>query len=108
MEENENLSIHTGFPNPATDDNIISLDITKILIKHPASTFFMTIEGYSWERIGVFNNDLVIIDRSLDPKPQDMVVYWRNNDFSISRFSKISEEVSMWGVVTGIVHRYRL
>lgn len=104
----QNIAEHTGFPNPATDNTITSLDINKLLIKHPLSTFFMEIEGHSWESYGIFNGDLAIIDRALSPKSQDLVVYWAESTFSIKQSHKLPPNSNVWGVVSAIVHRYRL
>lgn len=103
----EGVTEHTGFPNPATDSTLSSLDIGKLLVKHPASTFFMEIEGHAWERYGIFNGDLAIIDRALTPKPQDVVVYWTESAFSIKQKGRLPLDATIWGVVSAIVHRYR-
>ena len=107
MKPDENLTIHSGFPNPATDVNIVPLDLTKLLIKHPPSTFFMRIDGHGWENLGIFNNDLVIVDKSLNPKDSDLVIFWDETDFCINKFNKLSGLSSVWGVVTSTIHRYR-
>lgn len=105
--EEQPITEHTGFPNPATDQTLASLDISSLLIKHPASTFFMQIEGHGWERYGIFNNDTVIIDRSLTPQGQDLVIFWDEASFRIERFSRIHNNYTLWGVVISTIHRYR-
>lgn len=99
---------HTGFPNPATDINITPLDINKLLIKHPASTFFMQIASDEWEEQGIFSGDLVIVDRALSPKETDRVIWWDENSFVIAVFHKLAMDVTVWGVVTTVVHRFRV
>lgn len=98
---------HTGFPNPATDSHIASLDIGRELIKHPASTFFMTIAGNKWEERGIFHGDLIIIDRSLDAKKTDTVIWWEGEAFVISKHSAVLESSPIWGVVTHVIHGLR-
>jgi DNA polymerase V len=93
----ESLSEHTGFPNPATDSNIISLDLSTLLIKHPASTFLM--------RVG---DDIVVVDKALEPKPLDVVVWWDEEEYALSRFRKLPPDVQPWGVVTSHIRRYRI
>lgn len=107
MEDTQNITEHTGFPNPATDSTLASLNINQILVKHPASTFFMEIEGHTWERFGIFQGDIAIIDRSLSPKPEDLVVWWGGQGFVIKRFKKLPLDTIIWGVITHTVHRYR-
>lgn len=103
-----NIEEHTGFPNPGTDDTILSLDLQQLLIKHPSSTFFMRV-GHTdqWQEIGVFANDILIIDRSLQPRQQDIVVWWREDSFVISYCSKLPRNYQPWGVVTNTVHQLR-
>ncbi len=104
----DGVTEHTGFPNPATDNTLVSLDIGTLLVKHPASTFFMTIDSSAWERIGVFKGDVAIIDRSLEPKPHDLVVWWDDDHFSLGRPQAISQDITTWGVITSITHRYHV
>lgn len=103
----EGVVEHTGFPNPATDSHMVSLDISKRLIKHPASTFFMRISGNEWEDRGIFDGDLIIIDRSLDPKITDSVIWWEGENFVISSYSVVPNSTPIWGVVVHVVHSMR-
>lgn len=98
---------HRGFPNPATDTNIVPLDLNALLIKHPLSTFFMRIENNAWERYGIFKDDIAIIDKALRPKPTDLVIWWDETTFIISKFHKLPMDTPVWGVVLSIIHRYR-
>ncbi len=102
------VNVHSGFPNPATDDTLANLDINKLLIKHPLSTFFMQIEGHEWSKYGIFNGDIALIDRSLTPHQQDLVVYWSGSDFGIIKAHQLPSDTVIWGVVSSIIHRYRL
>lgn len=103
----DGVTEHTGFPNPATDTNIVPLDLTKLLIKHPLSTFFMRMAVNEWEHFGIFKDDLMIIDKALKPTTSDLVIWWDESTFVISKFHKLPMDTLVWGVVTAIVHRYR-
>lgn len=103
----DGVSAHTGFPNPALDQSLESLDFNKLLIKHPASTYFMRIEGNDWERIGILSGDIAIIDRIINPSPIDLVIWWQEDSFMISPRHKITGSYQIWGVVTSVIHRYR-
>ena len=105
--DQQGVTEHTGFPNPATDKTLASLDIATLLIKHPASTFFMRIDGHSWEQYGVFHTDIVIIDRALHARPSDVVTWWDETEFCISRYKHIKKQATVWGVISSVVHRYR-
>lgn len=101
------IAEHGGFPNPATDSNIISLDITSVLVKHPSSTFLMRLSGNTWEDIGIYDGDIAVIDRALEPQKSDLVVWWDVDEFRVSKQSNLPEKVTPWGVISSIIHRYR-
>ena len=102
-----NIQEHTGFPNPATDSSIVSLDLTTLLIKHPSSTFFMQLSGNAWEAQGVYDSDVLVIDRALEPDKKDLVVWWDGDEFRVSHYRNLPEQTAPWGVITSIIHRYR-
>lgn len=116
--------ISAGFPSPADDFVDRKLDLNEHLIAHPAATFFVRVEGESMKDAGIFSNDLLIVDRSLEPKDQSVVVALLNGEFTVKRILKregklflfpenqdyspiqISEEMDfeVWGVVTHVIH----
>ncbi len=101
------ISIHSGFPNAGTDTSLTALEITKLLVRHPSSTFFMRVAGESAENQGIFDNDVVTIDRSLQPTPSDRVIWWDGEGFAVSRLSRLPEGIQWWGVVTAVIHQFR-
>lgn len=104
--DNRGLSIHTGFPNPATDNTQESLSLDQLLISHPVSTFFLRIQGDNWENRGIFNGDIVVVDRSLSPRHTDLVIWWLDDSFIISKLAVVPDG-ELWGTVISIVHRFR-
>jgi SOS-response transcriptional repressor LexA len=105
--QSQGVANHAGFPNPATDTNIIALDMASLLVKHPSSTFFMQLSGNAWESSGVYDGDVAIVDRALEAKPGDLVIWWDGEEFAVSHFSKLPQGKQAWGVITSIIHRYR-
>lgn len=101
------ISIHTGFPNAAEDSRLHSLDLNSLLIKNPNSTFFFTIAGSDWEAIGIFNADIAIVDRALQPTPSDYVVWIHEGSLAISKQSNVAKNAELWGVVTAVIHPLR-
>lgn len=102
------VSVHGGFPNPATDAaRQAGLNLNQLLIQNSASTFMMRIAGNHWQHFGIFNDDLAIIDRALSPRPTDLVAWWLDGDFAISEFARMRPEATVWGVVTAIIHELR-
>jgi DNA polymerase V len=115
--------ISAGFPSPAMDFIDISIDLNKHLIKHPASTFYGRVKGVSMKDAGIYDGDLLIIDKSLSPKNNQIAVCYVDGDFTIKRISvnagscwlipenkdykpiKITEDndFQIWGVVTHVI-----
>ena len=120
-------SIEAGFPSPADDHLDISLDLNKYLIKHPASTFYIYVKGDSMVDDGIYSGDIMIVDKSLNPKSNDIIIAVINGDFTVKKLYKnnnkiflipankkyglipITDEMDfeIWGVVTHTIHHCR-
>lgn len=109
QEKPEGVSIHTGFPNPAIDGRLAALDLNQLLIRHAASTYMFRVRGHEWEGAGVFDGDIAIIDRALDPRKNDVVLWWSEGggEFSISKHAAMPEQATLWGVITATIHQFR-
>ncbi|HSX32300.1 MAG TPA: S24 family peptidase [Candidatus Saccharimonadales bacterium] len=109
QEEPTGISKHTGFPNPAIDKSLHGLDINKLLIRNPGSTYLFKVRGNNWQDAGVHDSDIAVIDRALDPRKNDVVLWWdgQRGEFAISYHSAIPIDASCWGVVTATVHEFR-
>lgn len=66
--------VQAGFPSPADDYIDKSLDLNEYLIKHPAATFYCRVVGESMKEVGIFEGDILIVDRSLEPRHGDVVL----------------------------------
>jgi len=66
--------VQAGFPSPADDYLEGSLDLNEHLITHPAATFYCRVCGDSMTGVGIFDGDLLIVDRSLSPRNGDVVL----------------------------------
>ena len=117
-------SVSAGFPSPATDYMENKLDLNEYLIKHPAATFIVKAKGSSMIDAGILSNDLLIIDRSITPKSNDIVIASIFGDLTVKKLQKkenslfllsansdypciqVKEEMEcfIWGVVTYIIH----
>ena len=67
-------SVPAGFPSPADDYLERSLDLNTYLIKHPAATYLARAKGHSMEGCGIYDGDLLIVDRSLEPQHGQIVI----------------------------------
>lgn len=103
----DGVSVHAGFPNPATDSSLDELDLNRLLIQHPAGTYFMRISGRDWEEQGIYDGDIAIIDRVIRPHPIDLVIWWEGENFVIGPAYKVRAHTPVWGVVSSIIHQYR-
>lgn len=105
----EGVSVHTGFPNPATDTSLQTLDFNQLLIHHAASTYMFRVRGSEWEEAGVLDGDIAIVDRALDPKKTDVVLWWdeAKGEFAISKQTAMPKEAALWGIITATIHQFR-
>ncbi len=79
--------ITAGFPSPAEDYIDIAIDLNEHLIRHPSSTFFLRVSGQSMTGAGIYDGDLLVVDRSLDPKPGKIVVAILDGDFTVKQLT---------------------
>ena len=84
--------IRAGFPSPAQDFMDLSIDLNKELVKHPASTFYGRVRGDSMIDAGIHDGDMLIIDKSLEPRNGDMAICYIDGEFTIKRI-RIEKEI---------------
>lgn len=115
-----------GFPAPGDDQVENILDINDLVVKNPASTFFVRVEGDSMIGAGIFSGDVLVVDRSKDPHDGNIVVAAVNGELVVKRLSLTKgeqfllsenenyapiaigdgEECFIWGTVTGSVRTF--
>ncbi len=103
--DNDGVSVHTGFPNPATDASLASLDLNRLFIKHPSSTFLMRLDGQEWQDEGIYNGDILIIDRAKDPSQKDLLIWTNDEGFLVGKKKDLPAGSENWGVVTAIIRQ---
>lgn len=101
------VSTHAGFPNAAVGSSSKQLDMTRLLIKHPSATYLMQLDSDEWNDQGIFSGDIIVVDRAIDPRKTDTVVWWEGDSFVLSTKSKVPNDSETWGVVTSIIHQTR-
>ena len=77
--------IKAGFPSPAQDYVENGIDLNRELVKNPSSTFFRRARGNSMEGAGIFDGDLLIIDKSLEPREGAIAVCFIDGEFTLKR-----------------------
>ena len=118
-------SVHAGFPSPAADHSQKRVDLNEHLIRNKEATFLFRVRGDSMTGIGIYEGDTLLVDRSIDPRHNAIVLAVLNNEFAIKRLYrrggvvkliaenpiyppiqiKQGEELSIWGVVTFNLHK---
>ncbi len=88
--------VSAGFPSPAEDYVEISLDLNEHLIKHPAATFYVKVKGSSMKDANLNDGDILIVDRSLEPKNSNIVVCHIDGGFTVKRFYKENDSVVLF------------
>lgn len=83
-----------------------SLDIHDYLVRHPDATFFLKMEREGPEGSNIETGDILVVDRSLDPKRGSLIVLAQAGEFRVENFSKNDEEVTVWGVVIGMLRKF--
>ena len=117
-------SVSAGFPSPATDYLENKLDLNEHLVKHPAATFIVKASGSSMIDADIYSGDLLIVDRILPPRNNNIVIASIFGDLTVKKIKKkdklfflvsanedypsieVKEEMEcfIWGVVTYIIH----
>jgi len=115
--------IMAGFPSPAEDFIDLSIDLNQELVRNPSSTFYARVKGNSMNDAGISDGDLLIIDKSLEPKNSKIAVCFIDGEFTIKRIKiekdccwlvpantdfnpiKVTEENDflIWGIVIYVI-----
>ncbi len=116
-----------GFASPAADYLQETLSLDQLLIEHQAATFFARARGNSMEGAGIFDDDILIIDRSLTATHGDIILALLDGELIVKRLhhknSKVmlqsensayppilldsEQSLHIWGVVTNVIHNLR-
>ncbi|CAH9052121.1 Protein UmuD [Pseudoalteromonas holothuriae] len=71
----------TGFESPAAEYRELGLSLDQLLVQHPNATFIGLASGDSMQGVGIFEGDLLIVDRAVTPQQNDVIVANYNNEF---------------------------
>jgi DNA polymerase V len=117
--------VPAGFPSPAADHTEERIDLNKQLIRNKAATYIFKVKGDSMTGVGIYEGDALLVDRSMDPKHNHIVVAQLNNEFTVkrlyrrggvvklmaenpiypARLIKEEDDFVVWGVVTNNIHK---
>ena len=118
--------VGAGFPSPATDYIEDDIDLNSHLITNAPATFIIRVQGKSMTNVGIYDGDLLIVDKSLNPKNFSTVIANVNDELVVKTLIKSKEtnyltsgskntsdrinltdnpEIIIWGVVTYVIHK---
>ena len=79
-------SVCAGSPSPIDDWQ--DFDLAEHLVRHPQDTFYVRVSGHSMTEAGINDGDLLIVDRTVEPRPSDVVVAQCGDGFTVKRFQR--------------------
>ncbi|MBQ0007101.1 MAG: translesion error-prone DNA polymerase V autoproteolytic subunit [bacterium] len=120
-------AVHAGFPSPAADYSGERIDIVREMNHHPETTFYARVRGESMVDAGIFDGDILVVDRSLLPQNGDFVIATIDGEFMLKEYQldkngngawliphndhykpihvTVENEFLVWGVVTYNIHK---
>ena len=118
-------TVVAGFPSPAADSTQQRIDLNNHLIRNKDATYLFRVKGESMINVGIYENDILLVDRSINPKHDHIILAQLNNEFTVKRLYRrggivkliaenniypprlIKEEDDLiaWGVVTYNLHK---
>lgn len=122
----DEVRVSAGFPSPAADYAEKTLDINEYLVRNPVSTFFFAVEGDSMQGAEIFDGDILVVDKSLEPRHGHIVIAFVDGQRLVKRLYHRAGRVALlaenpafppleiqdgmeflvWGVVTGKFKRF--
>lgn len=115
-----------GFPSPAEDLGAQRIDLTQMLVVHAQATYFLRASGHSMVEAGIFDNDILVVDRAIKPRHNHIVVAVVDGDFTVKQLyqrlgrvklkaanptfadivPKDGQTIEIWGVVTSSIKQF--
>ena len=119
-------TVCAGFPSPAEDLGAQRIDLTTLLVTHTQATYFLKASGHSMVEAGIFDGDIMVVDRAIKPRHGHIVVAVVDGDFTVKRLyqragrvklraanvtfpeivPKEGQTIEIWGVVTATIKRF--
>ncbi len=116
-----------GFPSPAAQYQEDPLDLNELLVHRPAATFFLRTVGDSMTGAGIWPGDILVVDRSLHPSENSVVIACLDNELTVKFFHREKDgsvwllpsnpsyppircneerDLQVFGVVTAVIHQF--
>ena len=118
--------VQAGFPSPAEDFAVKRIDLTEVLVTHPQATFLLRVSGESMKDAGIFDGDMLVVDKAIKPRHGHIVVAVVDGEFTVKYLHmragrvklkpanvtfpeilpKDGQTLEVWGVVTSSIKRF--
>lgn len=118
--------ISAGFPSPADDFLDLNIDLNRLIVKNPSTTFYGKVRGETMRDAGIHDGDLLVIDKSLEPRDGKIAVCFVDGEFTVKRIKiekdvvwlvaenkdykpiKVTKdnELVIWGIVTNVIKSF--
>lgn len=115
-----------GFPSPAEDLGAQRIDLTSLLVVHAQATYFLRASGHSMVEAGIFDDDILVVDRAVRPRHGHIVVAVVDGEFTVKRLyqragriklraanvtfpdivPKDGQTIEIWGVVRSTIKQF--
>jgi DNA polymerase V len=115
-----------GFPSPAEDLGAQRIDLTSLLVVHAQATYFLRASGHSMVEAGIFDDDIMVVDRAVRPRHGHIVVAVVDGEFTVKRLyqragriklraanvtfpdivPKDGQTIEIWGVVRSTIKQF--
>lgn len=119
--------VTAGFPSPANDYIEKELNFKELFIRNESSTFFVQVSGNSMINAGIYDEDILVVDKSLNPLDNSIIVCFVDGEFTVKRVTKMegsyylipenpsykpikideNSDFRLWGIVTFAIHKFR-
>ncbi len=86
------MSVAAGIPIPVEGDVDREVDLNDFLVERPAATFFVKVKGDMLQEVGISDNDILIIDTSIDPTDGKFVIASVNDELAVRFYREIEGE----------------
>lgn len=118
-------AVAAGFPSPAEEYLEKSLDLNELVAPRPEATYFVRVSGDSMIGAGIHHDDILVVDRSLSPRPGNVVIACVEGEFTVKRLQRAGNNMELapenpeyvpitltpetdftiWGVVQHVIHK---
>jgi DNA polymerase V len=119
--------VAAGFPSPADDHVEKRLNPNEYLVENDSATFFVRVKGDSMVDAGIFDNDVLVVDRSKVPAVGDIVLAVLDGEFTVKTLGhskegarlipansaypiieiKEGQSFEIFGVITGSMRKFK-